>query len=300
MILQENLSLESDNVSFENTAIAFKYKSNDELKQSFRLYKVINSNFMTKTGPLLRKLALNVAFPIKGLIKKKFFNQFCGGESIRACQPVINKLSKNGVGAVLDYCIKGKEEETFFNVTASEIVKAILKARGASKYIPFCTVRISYLIREALLEKVNKNDVLTEREKFELKKAEERIELICKTANEFDVRIIFEAEESWKQNAIDDWAIAMMIKYNTEKPIVFNTYQLYINDKLENLKTDSIIADKQSFFLGAKLVRGAYLERERKRALELNYASPIHINKDATDRDYNLAVKHCFETIKIK
>jgi len=295
MILQNNLPDKDRNTSFENTEVAFRYKSNDELKESYRLYKVISSNFLVNAGPYLRRFALNVAFPVKGLIKRKFYKQFCGGESIRASQLVINKLSKNGVGAVLDYCVTGKEEEVVFNATANEVVKNILKARGASKYIPFCAFKITGLIRSVLLEKLSNDGLLNNSEKFELKKAEERIELICEKAQECDVRIMIEAEESWIQNAIDGFAIAMMLKYNKEKPIVFNTYQLYRHDKLASLKTDVLIAEKLNFFLGAKLVRGAYLEREKKRALEKGCLSPLQANKDATDRDYNLAVKHCFD-----
>ncbi len=294
MILQNNLPEKDGNTSFQNTEVAFRYKSNTELKESYRLYKIISSNFLIKAGPFLRKFALDMAFPVKSLIKRKFHKQFCGGETIRANQPIINKLSKNGVGAVLDYCVTGKEEEATFNATANEVVKNILKARGASKYIPFCSFRISGLIRNALLEKLNNSESLNETERFELTKAEDRIDQICKTAHECDVRIMIEAEESWIQNAIDSFAVAMILKYNKEKPVVFNTYQLYRRDKLSALKTDILMAEKQDFFLGAKLVKGAYLEREKKRALEKGYLLPLHATKEATDQDYNLALQLCF------
>ena len=90
----------------------------------------------------------------------------------------------------------------------------------------------------------------------------------------------------------------MMEKYNHGRVIVYTTYQLYRHDKLSQLKADHQLATKKGFLFGAKLVRGAYMEKERARAEEMNYPSPIHIDKVATDRDFDEAVEYCIRNYK--
>ncbi|MBU2047068.1 MAG: proline dehydrogenase family protein [Bacteroidetes bacterium] len=289
--------ISKNNLSFDDTKIAFKHQSDKDLKRSFWLFKMISNNLLVKIGPLFTKAALAIRIPISGSIKATIFKQFCGGETINECTSTIEKLADVGVGTILDYSVEGEEDEDAFDQTEKEIIYTIKKAVELPQAIPFCVFKVTGLARFGLLEKINDKVDLKEFEKLEWKKALNRIEEICKTAYEAQKHIMIDAEESWIQDVIDDVAIEMMRKFNKEKAIVFNTYQLYRHDKLSSLIVDEALARTEGFYLGAKLVRGAYMEKERKRAAEMDYTSPIQPDKTSTDKDYNAAVDFCLENI---
>lgn len=284
-------------LSFDNTEIAFKHLSNKELKKSYWLFKIISNRFIANIGPFLTKTALFLRMPVSGMIKATLFKQFCGGETISECTPVILRLFANKVGTILDYSVEGAAEEKVFDQTAQHILNSIDKAVELPQAIPFCVFKVSGLARFSLLEKMANKQELKAFEAVEWQKALNRIELICKKASDFYQPVMIDAEESWIQDVIDDVALMMMQKYNKERPIVFNTYQLYRNDKLTSLIVDCTIAKTQQFVLGAKLVRGAYMEKERARAVEKGYPSPIHLDKGATDRDFDASVLFCLDHI---
>lgn len=290
--------LSSQNLSFDDTEIAFKHQSNKELKCSFWLYKMISNNLLVKVGPPLTKAALALKLPISGLIKATIFKQFCGGETIAECTPTIHHLSASDVGTILDYSVEGEDEEAIFDHTAQEIIKTIEKAIEMPDAIPFCVFKVTGVARFALLEKLNRKEQLKDFEALEWKKAHDRIEAICQKAYDAQQHLMIDAEETWIQDVIDEVALEMMRKYNQQKAIIYNTYQLYRHDKLASLIADCTLAQTQGFYLGAKLVRGAYMEKERKRAAEMNYPSPIQPDKASTDRDYNAAVDFCLENLQ--
>ena len=284
-------------LSFDNTEIAFKHQSNKELKQSYWLFKAISNNLLVKIGPFFTKLALGIKLPISAVIKATIFKQFCGGEDIQECTSVIHKLAKENVGTILDYSVEGEEFEEAFDHTQSEIINTIKKAVELPHAIPFCVFKVSGIARFALLEKINAQEELSKLEQYEWEKALARVNAICEVASQYQKKIMIDAEESYIQDAIDQIALDMMAKYNKTTAIVYNTYQLYRHDKLASLIADTTIAQTTPFILGAKLVRGAYMEKERKRAKMLNIPSPIQPNKEATDRDYDAAISFCVENI---
>lgn len=279
---------------FNNTEIAFRGKSSDDLKRAYWLFKAIGNNFLVKVGPGITNSAIKMGLPVIPLIKKTIFAQFCGGESIDECDAAIAQLAAGGVGTILDYSVEGKQEERSFIETAEEIMAIIRKAKTDPR-IPLTVFKPTGVARFELLKKVSAGDKLTTGEEAEYVKVKARINQICRLAYELDVPVMVDAEESWIQNAIDDITLSMMSLYNHEKPIVFNTYQLYRHDKLESLKTDIAQAEAEGFVLGAKLVRGAYMEKERERAQRMGYPSPINATKEATDRDYDAAMEFCME-----
>jgi proline dehydrogenase len=281
---------------FNNTAISFQAKSNAELRNSYILFKAIGYNWLVKIGPTLINAAFALKLPIKGLIKNTIFKQFCGGESINDCDKIINLLYQFNIGTILDYSVEGEEREDVFDATAIEIIKTIEKAKGNVK-IPFCVFKTTGIARFALLEKVSANEKLTPDEFAEFERVKNRVNKICGAAFAANVRIFIDAEESWIQTAIDDLADNMMAVYNKQNAIVFNTIQLYRHDRLEYLKKSFNKAQLGNYYYGVKLVRGAYMEKERKRALEMGYIDPIQPNKEASDRDYDLALKFCVENI---
>lgn len=284
-------------ISFDNTEIAFKNKTNGYLDQSYWLFKAISSDFLINAGSRIINLAFNVGLPVKPLIKKTIFKHFCGGESIEECEPAIQALADGKVGTILDYSVEGEDLERAFSKTAEEIVRTIRRAKGDSR-IPLTVFKVTGVAGFALLQKVSKDIELTDSERVAYFKAKGRVNHICKTAFDLNVPVMIDAEESWIQDAIDILATDMMRMYNREKVIVYNTYQLYRKDKLASLKADVYLAETDDFILGAKLVRGAYLEKERARAKELGYPSPINDTKEATDSDYNEALAFCIEHIK--
>ena len=285
-----------DKLSFENTEIAFKHASNIDLKRAYWLFKAININFLVKIGPLITNFAMNIGLPIKSLIKATIFKQFCGGETIAGCNDTVNNLAIGNVGTILDYSVEGEDDEHIFDETHNEIISTIVRATG-DKYIPVTVFKITGVGRFGLLEKLNVKESLTADEEKEWQKVQDRVKNICGKAFIANVPVMIDAEESWIQDTIDWLALEMMRLYNREKIIVYNTYQLYRHDKLALLKSDYQIAEKEGFILGAKLVRGAYMEKERKRAAEKGYASPIQQDKNAADKDYNAALVFCIAHI---
>jgi proline dehydrogenase len=287
---------QATNLSFENTEIAFRSKSNSDLQRSFWLFKAIGYNWLVKIGPPLVEFAFNIHFPIKGLIKATVFKQFCGGESMHECDATMNHLHGYGIGSILDYSVEGKEAEEEFEHTTQETIETILKAVG-NPQIPFCVFKVTGLARFDLLAKVNTKEALSSLEQLEFDNVRERIERICKTAFDRKVRLFIDAEESWIQDTIDSVAREMMLKFNKEEAIVYNTIQLYRHDRLAFLKECYEDALKHDYKLGLKLVRGAYMEKEAARALANGYPNPIQPNKESSDRDYNAALEFCVERL---
>lgn len=283
--------------NFDNTEVAFKQKTNGELKKAYWLFKIISSNFLTKVGPPVTNFFLNIGLPIQGAIKSTIFHQFCGGETIAECDKAIEQLSKGGVGTILDYSVEGEEEEKVFDETCEEIIRTILRADG-DKRIPITVFKVTGIGRFALLQKIDAKETLNEEETAEFEKVKLRCEMICRAAYERKVPIMVDAEETWIQNTIDELALDMMRKFNKEGIIVYNTYQMYRHDKLADMKADHLIAKAAGFILGVKMVRGAYMEKERKRAAEMGYPSPIQVDKAASDHDYNESLRYCVDHIE--
>lgn len=281
-------------LSFENTEIAFKGKSNADLNRSYWLFKLVSNNALVKIGAPITNFALQIGLPIQGIIRSTVFKHFCGGETIRGCKDRIDDLASRHVGTILDYSVEGEETESVFDATCEEILKTVFRAHGDPD-IPFSVFKPTGLGRFAIFEKLDAKETLTEAENAEFARIKTRIDRICKASYDAGVMLLIDAEHSWIQNSIDDIAREMMQKYNREKPVIYNTYQLYRHDKLASLKVDFYFAETDGFYLGAKLVRGAYMEIERERAEEKGYPSPIHPNKEATDQAYDEAILFCLD-----
>lgn len=283
-------------LSFDNTEIAFKAKSNADLRQSYLLFKAIGYNWLVKAGPPLVNGAFALRLPIQGIIRNTVFRQFCGGESMEDCNRTIEQLYGYGVRTILDYSVEGEEKEDNFNATAVETLETITKAVNNPK-IPFCVFKVTGLARFDLLAKVNAGEALSSVEESEFGRVKNRIYNICKTAHDKHVRIFIDAEETWIQDTIDQLATDMMREFNKEEVIVYNTIQLYRHDRLAYLKASYADAQQHGYFLGVKLVRGAYMEKERKRAEDMGYPSPIQPDKAASDKDYDEALRFCIAHI---
>jgi proline dehydrogenase len=278
------------NLSFENTEIAFRHSSNFALKRAYWLFRIINVNFLVKIGPPITNFAVKIGLPIKGLIKATIFRHFCGGETINECDTTIKNLYEGGVGTILDYSIEGEDDEAIFDNTRDEIIKTIERADG-DKAVPITVFKVTGVGRFSLLEKLDERAELTADEKAEWKKVQQRVLDICEKAYQTDIPVMIDAEETWIQKTIDCLALDMMERFNKQKAIVYNTYQMYRNDKLASIKADYQQAVDEGFILGAKIVRGAYMEKERKRAAEKGYPSPIQPDKSAADKDYDDALR---------
>ena len=277
-------------ISFENTEIAFRYKSNKDLKRAHRLFKLVGKPWLVRFGKWITPIAFKLKLPISGLIKSTIFRQFCGGESIDDCNATIATLHEYQVGTILDYSVEGKVEEDDFDATCNEIVATLEKASG-NPAIPFAVFKVSGISRHGLLEKLNQpENELTDAERREFADVLARVDKICAKALEVKTPVFIDAEETWIQNTIDQLALSMMKKYNKEWAVVYNTAQMYRHDRLDYLKHLLNDAKRENFLLGIKLVRGAYMEKERERAIEKNYPSPIQPDKKSCDKDFDLAL----------
>lgn len=283
-------------VSFDDTAVAFSSKSDAELYKMYLLFKSMNSNTFVKVGGSLLNMAINLHLPVNFIIKPTIFNHFCGGETIEESERAIRELSKYNIGTILDYSVEGEGNDKSFDATRDELLRAIEKAHG-NKNIPFAVFKITGLIDINLLEKVQKMQELSADERAAFERGRERVNEICKRCYQRDVRVFIDAEESWIQDTIDNLTYEMMELYNKEKANIYNTYQLYRHDRLDVLQRDYENAVQNGYYLGAKLVRGAYMEKERKRAQQEGYPSPINPTKEASDQLFDNALRFCMEHI---
>jgi proline dehydrogenase len=286
----------ADMLDFSNTQIAFESKSNTDLNRSYWLFNLIGKPTLVNIGSSLTTFALRLHLPIKSLIKATIFKQFVGGENINECSKTVAALGQYHVGSILDYSVEGKESETEFSHCLKETLDTIAKAKNDDN-IPFCVFKVTGLARFELLEKVSAQTLLSNTEKDEWERVKERVRTICETAEESNQCVFIDAEESWIQAAIDQLADENMMLCNKSKVIVYNTFQLYRRDRLDFLKTSIANGEKSLYHVGAKLVRGAYMEKEGKRAVEKGYENPIQASKADTDKDYDAALKLCIQNI---
>ena len=285
-------------VSFKDTAIAFEYKSDKELFLSYLIFWLTKSPFLIKFLSQAAKFCLAIGLPVKPIIKATVFKQFCGGESKVEYAKVIIKLGKAGIGTILDYSVEGTKDEAGFENTKNELLNIIKEAR-TNENIPCTCMKMTGIGSFELLEKITADDVLSEDEKQDWRKLKNRLDVICKAANESGKPIYIDAEESWIQGATDSLAEEMMAKYNKKKAIVFTTLQMFRWDRIDYLNQLIEQARSGSYILGIKIVRGAYLEQERERAQKFGYRDPTNPTKSATDKEYNKAVKLFIDNIDV-
>jgi len=302
-----------EEISFENTENAFEYKSDKELKKARFLFSTMSYAFLVKWGTKITPWLIRVGFPVKGLIRKTIFSQFVGGETLEETAAVAKKLGAYHVQVILDYGVEGGDNgEQGFDHARDEFIRVIHYA-ATQPNIPFISIKVTGFARFGLLEKLDHSvelnagslmkrynkavASLSENEKAEWDRVHQRMFKICQAAADAGIGVLVDAEETWIQDPVDVITILMMEHFNKEKIIVYNTVQLYRHDRLEFLKDSLEAAELRHFLLGSKIVRGAYMEKERKRAAELGYPSPIQPDKEATDRDYNLGIEFCIEHI---
>lgn len=283
-------------VSFEDTSIAFKNKSNKELILSYLIFGLTKSPFLVKFLSQAAKLTLSMGLPVKPIIKATVFKQFCGGEKESEYSNVVGTLGQSGIGAIIDYSVEGTEDETGFEATKKELLKIIQKSKS-NPNIPCTCMKMTAIGPFELYKKVTAKEALTIKAQREWKNLIKRLETICEASSNANKPIYIDAEESWIQQAIDDLAEEMMSKYNRKKAIVFTTLQLYRWDRNDYFLKLIQRARTEGYKLGIKIVRGAYIEKERERAKRYGYRSPINATKAETDREYDKAVEIFIDNI---
>lgn len=292
------MEIRKNSLDFTNTQIAFSLKNDKELKKTAWLFRMMNKPFLVNYGSKFAVKAVEWSLPFAELtIRKTIFEQFCGGTTLLDASPAIDKLAGSGTKTILDYGVEAKEAEEDFNRTMVENLNAIEFA-SRSKHIPFLSVKITGLARFDLLARIQQNAPLTHEEQTEYFTVSKRLDAICHAGREKGVSILIDAEESWIQDTIDRMANMMMARYNRDKAVVFNTFQMYRHDRLAFLKESHVLAKEKNYMLGAKLVRGAYMEKERNRAAEMGYPTPINPDKVATDKMYNDGLVYCVQHLE--
>lgn len=302
--------MEAYPVSFDNTEHAFAYKSDRQLKKARFLFKTMRLGWLVKLGTRITPWAIKSGLPVKPIIRQTIFDQFVGGETLEETAAIADRLEKFGVHVILDYGVEGKEGEESFDHSCEEFLR-VLKYAATQPNMPFISIKVTGFARFALLEKLDKaatadsgftglvhTEVLSAEELEEWQRVTARMEKIIAFAATTKVGVLVDAEETWVQDPVDALTMQMMAKYNIQRPVVYNTIQLYRSDRLRFLKDSFKEAENKNFVLGVKLVRGAYMEKERKRAAAHGYPSPVQPSKKASDRDYNEALE--FSLIHIR
>ena len=282
-------------LSFDDTRVAFASKSDAQLRKVYALFAAMNSGSLVKTGSGLMKAALKWSLPgTKFLIKHSIFEQFCGGETIAECRPVTAELGKYRIGTILDYSVEGEGNDRSYDRTRDELLATIDEAHR-SRHIPFSVFKVTGVAHVGILEKIQAGQLLSAAEEAAHARAVARVDALCARAHQHGIRLFVDAEESWFQHTIDQLAYDMMARYNRESAIVWKTYQLYRHDRLDALKAARDVAAEAGYFIGAKLVRGAYLEKEARVARQRGQQNPINPTKQATDDLYDESLRYCVE-----
>ncbi len=307
---------------FDDTVIAFSDKSKRELRRAYWLFSMVGSRIFVTLGEWLLRIALLIGFPFGWALKPTVFAHFCGGEDIAGCEPTVRRLAESGIKSILDYSAEGGETEADFDMTQRQLLMIIDKAKDDAS-VPYAVFKPTGMVRLAVLEKQQRGDELTVNEEAELKLFRNRVVRVCDYARDNNVPVMVDAEESWIQDVVDQLVDELMRKYNTTRPLIYNTIQLYRHDRLAYLKRIYAEAQPQpqpqplngiphirsglrfaqpqpqpqSYIPAFKLVRGAYMEKERQRARTLGYPSPVYFDKQSTDAAYDQAVTFCLDRI---
>jgi proline dehydrogenase len=281
--------------NFEDTQRAFAHLSEGELMRALVLFQTVGNIRLVRVGKALMQFALALRIPVGWAIRPTVYSHFCGGETITECEKTVATLANNKVHTILDYSAEGKEQETDLDATHQRILEAIEATQGDDRH-GFSVFKVSGVASTALLQKAAEHpEQLNDLESKAWERVRARVDTLCSRAAELGTPIFIDAEETWLQGAIDALALNQMRRHNTERAVVFNTLQLYRHDRLAYLKALTHQAAEEGWHLGVKLVRGAYMEKERERAAEHGYTSPIQPNKAATDRDFNAGIQWCVE-----
>ena len=279
------------NLSFDNTEVAFAGKSDYDLKRAYWLFKLIGSNTLVKISKPFANLAVDLHLPIGPIVRQTLYKQFCGGETITDCNSTMQYLANYNVGTILDYSVEGKGTTADFDRVVAEVLESIEQSKS-DKRIAFAVFKTTGLAPFSILEKVSAHTKLTKEEQAEWHAVEHRVATVCQAAADAGIPIFMDAEESWIQFAIDKLCYAEMAKHNKIKPIVYNTIQLYLTARYDHMVGAHQHAIDKGYIPGFKLVRGAYMEKERNRAEKLGYPSPVQPNKAAADAAYNAALSY--------
>lgn len=281
-------------LDLHDTATAFADKTDAELKEKYRLFRMLNSPFLNTLGSTAARFALSIGLPVEGIIRSTIYEQFCGGETIEECDPVIERLSRANIGTILDYSVEGKSTEQDFDRTRDQIIATIERAKDDPD-LPFTVFKVTGIAPLGTLERLSKKKKLDAKSQAKCERIHSRVAEICEHAYNAGQPVFIDAEESWIQDAIDRMATEMMERYNRERAIVFNTLQMYRTDRLQYLKDARRLARNDGYIYAVKLVRGAYMEKERERAARFGYPSPIHATKADTDADFDAAIDYCLK-----
>ena len=282
---------------FENTETAFALKSDTELERAFFLFRMIANEPLVRIGTMMTNFAIKAQLPVEGLIRSTVFDHFCGGVNEEDCMSVVEKMYSKGVCSVLDYSVETKEDEAQFDAALEKTLK-ILEFVKEKDSMPFAVFKPSGFGRFELYEKLGTGEPLSDEEQAEWDRVVDRYERVCAKTQQMEVRLLIDAEESWMQEAADALVEQLMRKYNTSKPYIYSTLQMYRVDRMDYLKAQHEKAKAGGYYLGYKLVRGAYLEKENERAEAMGVPSPICGSKAETDANYNAAVTYIMDNLK--
>lgn len=288
----------SETINFNNTEFAFSSKSNYELKKAIILFKLLRYGSLTKIGKSFLKFAFKVKLPVEGILRKTIFSQFCGGENLLDCKSEIDKLFNKGlVLSILDYSVEGSESEKSFDDNLDTLLKVYQFSKN-QKEIPFLVFKPTGIGKLEIFRKISENQILDKSECEQWERIKKRFETICLAVSKTDtLKVMVDAEESWAHCAVDRLTEEMMVKYNKTRTVVFTTVQLYLRHKLDYLKDLKKLSEQHKIRVGVKLVRGAYMEKERNRAFKMGYKSPICQDKAATDKNFNDGLDYVLDNL---
>lgn len=279
-------------MDFNNTQIAFAYKSDAELKKARFLFGSLNIPGSVLFGKLALKIVSALNLPVQSMIKKTIFSHFCGGENLENCVLSVHNLSAFGIKSILDLSIEGQKTEEAFDLN-EKLLAENLCFSAETDATPFSVFKVTALGNAEIMRDYVKGYPFT----ADQEKIFERVQNLVALANEKGISVLIDAEETWIQNFIDEVTEKLMVEFNKNRAVVIQTIQLYRKDKLEYLQYLHHFCSSQNCVTGVKLVRGAYMEKERHEAKIQNLECLIQDDKPSSDKDFDLALEFCVKNV---
>lgn len=294
--MHEPLNLSLVKLDFSDTALAFQHASPADIRRARLLFGVLASPGLVSAGKALSLWALNWKLPVKGLIRATVFRQFCGGETVAESRPAIQRLWSGGVGSILDYSVEGQTTDAAFDQTV-EVALQTLALAATEPGLSLGVFKMTGIAPHDLLERMSLGAELTAAESHQLEKVRARVRRMAQFAAKSGRTLMIDAEETWIQGAIDQLAREAMQEFNRDRLVIMTTIQCYRVGRQAQLRADLDHASAHGYFYGVKLVRGAYMEKERERAATMGYPSPIQPDKAGTDAEYDACVRMMLESL---
>jgi len=319
----------AETLDFSDHKTVFKFKSTFDLLRSLSILRICSINmFVDNALPLMKRSEAILGNRIfSAVARPTFYRQFVGGDTEEELSKTCELMRSSGLRLMVCPAMEedegegsGEEKYDFNTNYISEIGDMMVRA-GAEKpclqfkitaMIPADVVtKISGMVgveysmqelAELVHHKISSGKTislpqLSSQENDQLNSGVDRLAGFGKAGVDKDLRLLVDAEYTYMNQGISVMALGMMLAFNQDKPVVWNTYQCYLKQALNTVSSEQQLVTSLGCCFGAKIVRGAYMEKERKLAKMKGYEDPVNDTYEATGEMYNRVVDYLLNHI---